>query len=553
MAIKKTANADCITSKVDRNAWLNATSKRKDGRIKTASEVLSQYDPSRWLLSHVTIMASVDIQLAKPNDPKSDYFIKPEHSIFVNNNGDCWERELLAKTYRTFLGANNYVEHIQQPEFARGKVVDVALREVDLGLDAQGKPNNTLYVDLLIATSWEFPDMCQKILSGEYNAVSMGCLIAYSRCSRCGNVAHDDSEQCEHVQLYRRNTFYDEYGNKRIIAEICGHKDDPKSVNFMDASWVRKPAFPGAVLRNIVSPQESIAANITKAAIKGSNDPLMESVQSRAILQSEHHSVDAFMKAASLKVAEDPASEEDTKAEPEGAARFGDPAKESAFPEMPADPSAEGGDPSASGAAPDASADPTAEQPDAPKTSPEEADSTPFSDIQQNIEDSVVTQVKQNLLDKVQKALATKTDSEVIGDGINRYIDATRQGEAFVKEASSKTVSKYLQDRYSIDITKVPNVKLASSLMAFASVGDVNLLRKYGFTRKDMVEVLAFVSSRMTGKKVGDDVAEYIAKTAGNPSVDYNLGFVINAARPLTPFEKEAMDRWPRLLNKWNT
>ena len=127
MAFKKTANADCITSKVDRKAWLMETSKRVGGRVKTASEVLSQYDPSRWLLSHVSIMASVDIQLANPKDPKSDYYIKPEHGIFVNNNGDCWERELLAKTYKTFLGANNYVEHIQQPEFSRGKVVDVAL------------------------------------------------------------------------------------------------------------------------------------------------------------------------------------------------------------------------------------------------------------------------------------------------------------------------------------------------------------------------------------------------------------------------------------------
>jgi hypothetical protein len=258
------------------------------------------------------------------------------------------------------------------------------------------------------------------------------------------------------------------------------------------------------------------------------------------------------MKAASLKVAEDPAPEGGDKAEPEGAARFGDPAKDSAFPEIPEDPAAEGGD-TAAGDPGAGGADPLTDQTDAPQTSPEEADSTPFSDIKQNIEDSVVTQVKQNLLDKVQKALSTKTDSETIGDGVNRYVDITRQGEAFVREASSKAVSKYLQDRYSIDITKVPNVKLASSLMAFASVGDVNLLRKYGFTRKDMVEVLAFVSNRMTGKKVGDDVAEYITKTAGNPSVDYNLGFVIKAARPLTPFEKEAMIRWPKLLNKWDT
>jgi hypothetical protein len=549
MAMRRNSSADLVTAKVDKSAWLTATSKRVGGRVKTASEVLSQYDPSRWLLSHVSIMASVDIELADANDPKSDYYIKSDHSQFVNNNGDCWERELLSKTYKTFLGANNYVEHIQQPEFSRGKVVDVALREVDLGLDPFGKPSTTLYVDLLIATSWEFPDMCQKILSGEYNAVSMGCLIAYSRCSRCGNLAHDESEQCEHIMYYRRNTFYDEMGRKRIIAEICGHKDDPKSVTFIDASWVRKPAFVGAVLRNIVSPPESIKANIARAVTEKGTDKLMESVKSRSVFESEHHDVNAFMKAASLKVAEDP----DPNAPAQGDARFEDKPKEEApadqnFAEAPegGDPAVPEGDPSQDPAgAPEPEGDP------APEATPEEAKATPFADINKSIEDSVLLSIKQNLLGKVQQALKVQTPSEEIGDGINRYTDITRQGESFVKEASSPVTAKYLRDRYSIDVSKVGNPKLASNLMAFASVKDLSFLKKIGFTRSDMVEVLAFVDSRMTGVPVAPEVVSYVAKTAGNAGTSYNLGFVLENIRPLTASEKVTLKRWSTLLEGW--
>jgi hypothetical protein len=547
MAMRRISSADLVTPKVDRDAWSKATTRRVGGTVKTASEVLSQYDPMRWLLSHVTIMSSVDIELADPKDPKSDYYIKPSHSQFVNNNADCWERELLAKTYKTFLGANNYVEHIQQPEFSRGKVIDVALREVDLGMDSEGKPDTTLYVDLLIATSWEFPDMCQKILSGEYNAVSMGCLIQYSKCSRCGNVAHDEAEQCEHIRYYRKNSFYDELGRKRIIAEICGHKDDPDSVKFIDASWVRKPAFTGAVLRNIVSPPESIKANIAKATTEKGTDKLMESVNARKVFDSEHHDVSAFLKAASTKVAEEPAAPAE-----DGSARFEDkPKEDEGFAEMPAgdtmatpeEGAAPEGDPAAGGA--------PAEGETPPQTSPEEAQATPFADIHKSIEDSVLLTIKQTLLDKVQQALKKQTPSEEIGEGINRYEDITRAGESFVKEASSRVTSKYLKDRYSVDITKVQDKKLAASLMAFAQAKNSSTLRKFGFTRDEMVEVLAFVDERVTGTPSSEQLKEYVKRTAGDAGHSYNLGFVVKNARPLTAHEKSVLGMWPPFLKEW--
>jgi hypothetical protein len=548
MAMRRTSSADLITPKVDRGAWLKATSKRPQGMTKTASEVLSLYDPNKWLLSHVTIMASVDIELADSKDLKSDYYIKPDHSVFVNNNGDCWERELLYKTFRTFVGANNYVEHIQQPEFSRGKVIDAAIREVDLGVGQDGEPNTTYYVDLLIATSWEFPDMCEKILRKEYNAVSMGCLIQYSRCSRCGNVAADEAEQCEHIQYYRKNYFYDEFGKKRIIAEICGHKDDPSSVQFIDASWVRKPAFTGAVLHNIVSPPETIKMNLEKSQKEQKGvDPLMASLQKRIDLKTEHHDVGAFLKAASVKNADEETDE--------GAARFEEPpATEEgtdAFPEMPQEDGPavpEEGD--AGGVFPD-EGESGGEEGEEPGVSPEEADATPFADIRKSIEDSVITNVKQVLLDKLQKTLQEKSKQDEVAQGIIEHQDVFREADSIVKEASTRKTAKYVKDRYSIDISQILDIKTAANIMAFAVAKNPSVLKKLGFTRDDMMGVLDFIEARRHGTPVARDVYSYI-KTAGFSNVkDPVLGFMTKAVRPLTAREKSVFSTWSKILKQF--
>lgn len=560
MGMVKKASAELVTANIAQQEWINSTSgKMSGGRIKTASDniskTLSYYDPARWLLSHVTIMASVDVELADPKDPTSDYFIKPEHSIFVNNNGDCWERELLAKTYKTFLGANNYCEHVQVPEMSRGKVIDAAIREVDLGvLGSDGKPATTLYVDLLIATSWDFADMCQKIISKEYNSLSMGCFIAYSRCSRCGKIAHDETEQCDHVKYYRHNTFYDDFGNKRIVGEICGSKNDPESVKFIDASWVRKPAFPGAVVRNIVSPPESIKINLSKAVTSKGTDSLMEAVRKNEVISTEHHSVEQFLKVASEKIAEDPQTESLD-------VRFGDePPKEdtdtsnktddSAFPDMggAGDPSTTTQDPT--GADPLPPTDPSSEQ--QPETSPEEANLTPFEDIKKSIEDSVITGVKQILLDKVQKAIAERNVNNDIGEGINNYTSSTRDSEALVKEASSPVNIKYLKDRYSIDISKVPNIITASTLLAMACIKTPSDLSKYGFTRKEAAEAIRYVYARMKGKNVSDEVVDFVCNTKETKGKEANLKFITKHARLMTSEEKEVIQKWSELLKSYN-
>ena len=176
MAMLRYGNASLITPVVDPFKWIEK--KVPAGRVKVARSVIAKYDPNKWLLSHVSIMASVDTDLADKKDKKSNYLIIPEYSQFVNNNGDAWERELLRATYKTFLGSDSFIEHVQIPELSKGKVIDVALREVPIGKNPEGKDLTTLYVDILIANNKDHSDLIEKIKDGSYDSVSMGCFLA---------------------------------------------------------------------------------------------------------------------------------------------------------------------------------------------------------------------------------------------------------------------------------------------------------------------------------------------------------------------------------------
>jgi hypothetical protein len=176
MPLLKTGHAAVAELAIDPFKWVER--KASPSRVKIAKDLVAKYNIDQWLLSHATIIASVDTELANPKDKKSNYLIKPEYSIFVNNNGDSWERELLKKCYQTFVGSDNYLEHVQIESLSKGKIVDVALREVPFTKDSEGKDLTTLYVDILVATNKKHTDLIEKIKNGEYNAMSMGCGLA---------------------------------------------------------------------------------------------------------------------------------------------------------------------------------------------------------------------------------------------------------------------------------------------------------------------------------------------------------------------------------------
>lgn len=236
---------------------------------KQAEDILGEpFTPDRFLLTHSTIVCSVDA-ITPPNTKigsvvedgqtinrkYADYRISSDTDKFINNNLDSWSRGVIKKSYQTFIGAHNFVEHIQVEELSKGRIIDAVLRDI----------GDSLYVDILVATDRKHEDLVKQIESGQMNSMSMGCSVDFTQCTKCGHVAADETEMCPHVKYEKGNVFYDEQGNKHRVAELCGHEDigGTAGVTFIEASWVATPAFIGAVARNTL---EIPSADMAKSA-----------------------------------------------------------------------------------------------------------------------------------------------------------------------------------------------------------------------------------------------------------------------------------------------
>jgi hypothetical protein len=275
MAFLKYADAIVNTPKLGSHKQWNkvrAASSLPSVQSVPVNNILSDFSPDKYLLTHATIVASVDVE---PND----FYIKSCCSKYVNQNGDSWERKLLLSTFHTFIGAQNYLEHVQIPHLSKGRIIDAVARSVN--------DDESIYIDILVATSREHSDLVASIENGTLNTLSMGCSIKYSICSKCGNKAVDETELCDHIKYMKNQFFVDEDGQQRIIAELCGHRDEQESNVFIEASWVANPAFKGAVLRNIIVAKDDMetAKKIEKAYISR---------------KAEFSNIDGFLKAASV-------------------------------------------------------------------------------------------------------------------------------------------------------------------------------------------------------------------------------------------------------------
>jgi hypothetical protein len=401
MAFLRYARSNVVKPKIYANEWdkirVASSNKRMDYSLKEQAErVLGEpFSPDKYLLTHSTIVCSVDAVNGydtklgevtydgeKINRRYTDYKVTTETDQFINNNMDCWSRGVIEKSYKSFIGSHNFVEHIQVEELSKGKIIDAVLRDV----------GESLYVDILVATNKKHTELVEQILSGQMNAMSMGCFIAGSQvslsngkriaieeiqpgekvithqgntkevlnkqmrkgkwnmrtikvqgisspitatdnhpffvvdldgsykevraddlslsstlfcplsdgqiekfniesianydyegwvydleveddhsyivngvsvhncsvdftvCTKCGNVAADETEMCKHIKYEKGNVFYDEKGQPHRVAELCGHEtENPNGgVTFIEASWVATPAFKGAVARNVL-------------------------------------------------------------------------------------------------------------------------------------------------------------------------------------------------------------------------------------------------------------------------------------------------------------
>ena len=244
MAFKIFANA--LLVEADFNPLSDGFNKKANRDVSSSFDIKA-FSPKEYLFSHCTIIASVD------TEDDCSHHIKLSSEKYINQNYDSWTRGVIKNSYRTFVGAPNYVEHVQVPELSKGTIVDAILRDIK---------GETLYCDILVATHRKHAELVDRIKKGSMKAMSMGCIAAFTYCTKCGNKAHNEQELCDHVKFQKGSKFIDKQGNFRTIAELCGHESDPNSVKFIEASWVEVPAFTGAVLRNVVSLEDGVSVRL---------------------------------------------------------------------------------------------------------------------------------------------------------------------------------------------------------------------------------------------------------------------------------------------------
>jgi hypothetical protein len=279
MSFRRTANAIISKTAIQFDEWMDELRQQHEGAVskdyvgRIAKDVLRKCDPKQFLLSHATIVASVDTYAPKGavtgkrmergvqiDVRYPDFRVKPACQEIINNNGDAWERSLLLSTYRTFIGAPNYLEHIQIPELSKGFIVDAIAR--DLG--------DTCYVDILVATDRKHQILVRDIMAGNIKAMSMGCISLFTCCNRCGNMASDDTQLCPCIMYDGKNSkFADESGVEHRLGELIGHVSVPNSNTFIEASWVRNPAFKGAERRNFLNDDMAASVAFSDALTRG--------------------------------------------------------------------------------------------------------------------------------------------------------------------------------------------------------------------------------------------------------------------------------------------
>lgn len=331
MAFLKKAKAMVVHPRISGRGWGGVRKTASSGPTANLTDQArgilgGSLDPDKYLFTHCTIVASVDtesvpdVRLGKVKVGSTtvdrrfaDYHIKPECSQYVNNNGDSWSRNVLLASYPTFIGAHNFLEHVQIEEKSKGRIIDAVARDI----------GDSVYVDILVATNRKHASLIQDIESGKMSTLSMGCTTDFTICTKCGHYAVDETDLCEHIRYNKLNTFMDDHGQKRVIAELCGHvdyadnADAPGGVRFIEASWVAVPAFPGAVMRNILKTEEVGAADTEIRRLLASSAPNWSETAIKKAATLSVPSADFTRKAFDFGGGDEGGGEEEAPAEPE--------------------------------------------------------------------------------------------------------------------------------------------------------------------------------------------------------------------------------------------
>lgn len=166
-----------------------------------------------------------------------------------NGNFDAFPWKELQASFPTFCGKGFYIEHKEDDEMDAKGII----------LDAQPDEDNEFINCICAISKQEYPDICEQILNGQLNQVSMSCLAAECECSKCHNVATKEEELCEHMNPKHPNFCKgqtDEFG--KPIYEIN------KNIVFTGLSGVAVPADKDAFIFDVKASKKQNSKTINK-------------------------------------------------------------------------------------------------------------------------------------------------------------------------------------------------------------------------------------------------------------------------------------------------
>ena len=147
----------------------------QQGNIRTARKMVSSVDPN-YLYAVVSGL----------------------HGDEANQNGDFFAWDELVKNHHQFAGKKVYATWVTKPNLVNHDSV----RVVGEVLDAWPiEPEKS--IDMLVKVARKNDWLVKPIERGEITDVSMGCSVAWSKCSECQHIAHDEAEWCEHLSPNR--------------------------------------------------------------------------------------------------------------------------------------------------------------------------------------------------------------------------------------------------------------------------------------------------------------------------------------------------------------
>ena len=162
--------------------------------------------------------------------------------------------------FATFVGKPIFVDHNNtDPKKARGVIVDSKFRVLDQktasgddywdsgDVDPEHLPPSEVEL-LLEVDAKEYPKFAKQILDGDLDGFSMGANVEYTKCSHCGNVAHDPSEFCSHVRMKGATHDIKTADGKRISKKSY---ENCYKCAFFEISGVFEPADETALAREV--------------------------------------------------------------------------------------------------------------------------------------------------------------------------------------------------------------------------------------------------------------------------------------------------------------